>query len=66
MTERSDVDPWLTYQEAAAHVGVNHQTIRRAVRRGELVAARISHRLVRIKRTALDEWVTRERTVSDA
>lgn len=57
MTGEQDTDPWLTYQQAAQVVGVNTQTIRRAVRRGDLQVARISHTLVRLRRSWIDAWV---------
>jgi excisionase family DNA binding protein len=65
MTERPEADPWLTYQEAAAHVGVKHQTIRRAVRLGQIPVSRVSTRLVRIRRSWLDAWMSASRTMSD-
>jgi excisionase family DNA binding protein len=65
MTERPEADPWLTYAQAAEHVGANHQTIRRAVRLGQLPVSRVSKRLVRIRRSWLDAWMNASRTVSD-
>jgi excisionase family DNA binding protein len=57
MTERSEADPWLTYQEAAQIVGVHVNTIRRAVRREQLEVTRVSHTVVRMRRSALDRWM---------
>ncbi len=57
MTERSEADPWLTYQEAAQIVGVHKNTLRTAARAGDLEVARLSHTLVRLRRSALDQWV---------
>lgn len=52
-------DPWLTYEQAARIVGVSHQTIRTAARKGDLEVCRVSHRIVRIRRSWLDAWMAR-------
>jgi excisionase family DNA binding protein len=65
MTERPEADPWLTYAQAAEIVGVHKNTLRAAVRRGDLPVARASHTIVRMLRSDLDAWVRGHR-VSDA
>jgi excisionase family DNA binding protein len=53
----TEVDPWLTYQQAAQIVGVHKNTLRAAVRRKELEVSRISHTIVRIRLSAVNRWV---------
>jgi excisionase family DNA binding protein len=48
---------FLTPQEAADLLGVSRETIRRAIRSGELKATRLGYRTVRVTRADLDEWV---------
>ena len=47
---------WVTIVEAAQLVGMHPESIRRAIRTGELEAARLGHRTYRIEKTALDAW----------
>ncbi|MGW9184830.1 helix-turn-helix domain-containing protein [Agromyces sp. NPDC055661] len=54
---------WLTIPEAAAIRAVSRQTIRRMIARGELEAERIGPRLIRVKRSSLDEAGTPFRAV---
>jgi excisionase family DNA binding protein len=59
MSEQHEADPWLTYQQAAAIVGVHKNTLRAAVRRGDLQVMRVSYRLVRMRQSWLNDWLTR-------
>jgi excisionase family DNA binding protein len=53
-------DPWLTLAEGAATVKFHPATLRRAIRRGSLRAARVGGRhCIRIKRSWLDTFVER-------
>ena len=57
MAGEHEPDPWLTYQQAAQRVGLHVNTIRRAVRRGELQVARRSHTIVRLRQSWVDAWL---------
>lgn len=57
MTGEQEQDPWLTYEQAAQIVGVHKNTLRAAVRRGDLQVSRISHTIVRMRRSWLDAWI---------
>jgi excisionase family DNA binding protein len=46
----------LSVREAALLLGLHEETIRRAVRRGELKACRLGHRTLRISRADLEEY----------
>jgi excisionase family DNA binding protein len=46
----------LTVAEAAARLKVHPETIRRAIRKGELRALRFGHRTVRIAPADLEAW----------
>lgn len=46
----------LSVAEAAARLGVDHKTIRRAIARGDLAARRIGPRLIRIRVADLDSY----------
>lgn len=50
--------PWLTVYEAADHLGVNHNTIRRAIYRGDLRASRVGPRMLRIFKADLESWIS--------
>ena len=50
-------DPWLAIRAAAVYAGVCPETLRRAVRAGRLKATKISHRYLRIRRSAIDTWL---------
>jgi excisionase family DNA binding protein len=55
-----------TTAETARHVGVNVETVRRAIRSGELrVAARIG-RSPRLSREAIDSWLARTIEMTEA
>jgi excisionase family DNA binding protein len=47
----------LTPQEAADLLGLSRETIRRAIRSGELKAIRLGYRTVRVTKADLDEWI---------
>lgn len=47
----------LTPQEAADLLGVSRETIRRAIRAGDLKATRLGYRTVRVTKADLDEWI---------
>lgn len=46
----------ISVAEAAARLGVDHRTIRRAIARGDLAARRIGPRLIRIRVADLDAF----------
>ena len=48
----------LSVADAAARLGVEHKTIRRAIARGDLPARRIGGRLIRIRVADLDSYGT--------
>jgi excisionase family DNA binding protein len=48
---------YLAPSEVADLLGVSHDTVLRAVARGELPAIRLGARLVRIARTDVDAWL---------
>lgn len=50
-------DQILTVAEAAALLKLHPETIRRAIRTGELPATKFGYRTVRINRSDLDKWV---------
>lgn len=55
---------WITIPEAAEIRAVSRQTIRRMIARGELEAERVGPRLIRVKRSSLDNAGTPFRAVS--
>jgi excisionase family DNA binding protein len=46
----------LTIQEAADLLGLHRETVRRAIRTGELKATRLGYRTVRITKADLQAW----------
>jgi excisionase family DNA binding protein len=51
-------DPWLDLDESADYVGVHTMSIRRAVRNRTLKHARVGgKKLIRIRRSWLDQWL---------
>lgn len=50
--------PWLSVQEVSDHLGVNHNTIRRAIYRGDLRASRVGPRMLRIFKADLEDWIS--------
>lgn len=46
----------VSVREAARLLGLHEETIRRAVRKGELKACRLGHRTLRISRTDLESY----------
>jgi excisionase family DNA binding protein len=50
-------ETWVTVAEAAALLRCHPETIRRAVRTGELPATRLGYRTLRIQRVDLESWV---------
>lgn len=48
----------LSVADAAARLGVDHKTIRRAIARGDLAARRVGQRLIRIRVADLDAFGT--------
>jgi excisionase family DNA binding protein len=69
LTERQPERPeerLYTAAETASHIGVNVETVRRAIRSGELpVAARIG-RSPRLSREAIDSWLARTTEMTQA
>ena len=69
LTERQPERPeerLYTAAETAGHIGVNVETVRRAIRSGELrVAARIG-RSPRLSREAIDSWLARTTEMTEA
>jgi excisionase family DNA binding protein len=54
----STVPPWLTTKDAARHVGLHPDTLRRFRREGRGPRfARLGRRLIRYSLAALDEWL---------
>lgn len=49
--------PFLTINEAAAHLHVHHRMIRQAIWDGDLQAAKIG-RIYRIEKTDFERWLT--------
>jgi excisionase family DNA binding protein len=58
MSEQHEADPWLTYQQAAEIVGLHKNSISAAAKRGELQVSRLNQRVVRLRRSWLDAWIT--------
>ena len=53
------VPPWLTPKEAARHVGLHPDTLRRLRREGRGPRfSRVGRRLIRYSLDALNEWLT--------
>lgn len=53
------VPPWLTTKDAARHVGLHHDTLRRLRRQGRGPRySRVGRRLIRYSLDALNEWLT--------
>lgn len=61
MPEQQDTSPWLTVEEAKSEVKVGAKLIYRAVKRGDLRAARLGGRsgAIRIHRAWITEWMER-------
>jgi excisionase family DNA binding protein len=57
-------DPFLTLADAAAVLNCSDESIRRAVKRGDLAAFK-DGRVVRIPQSALDDYVARHTTRPD-
>ncbi|MGZ4666218.1 MAG: helix-turn-helix domain-containing protein [Frankiaceae bacterium] len=53
-----DNHPLLNYPEAAKHLRISTQGVRRLVDRGELAAVRVGDRSVRFSVDALDAYVS--------
>jgi len=51
---------WLALKEVARAVGVSVTTVRRAVKRGELLASRVGPRLFRVNSEDMRNWVVRD------
>ena len=51
-------DPWLSVRQAAVHAGVCEKTIRRAYLSRHVQFTRVG-RVVRFRRTWIDEWMLR-------
>jgi excisionase family DNA binding protein len=51
------VDEFLTVDEVAKTLKVNQQTVRNWIDRGQLPAVRVGARRVRVRRSALDEFL---------
>lgn len=47
----------FTYEEAAKATGMSTMTLRRAVENGDLVARRVSARVVVFHKDELDQWL---------
>ncbi len=52
-----EADPFLTVDEVVAILRLNPQTVRNTIDRGELAAVRVGPRRVRIRRSALDQFI---------
>jgi excisionase family DNA binding protein len=51
-------DPWLRLAEGAARLQVHEATLRRAIKRGQLRAARVGGRKsIRLRASWLDAWL---------
>lgn len=62
----SETRRWLTVREAAAHARCGPKSIYRAVRSGQLRAARIGgRRELRFLESWIDEWLLRDMTGAD-
>lgn len=62
----SNARRWLTVREAAAHARCGPKTIYRAVRSGQLQAARIGgRRELRFLESWIDDWLLRDITRAD-
>ena len=58
---------WLTMAEACSYVQLHPVTLRRAVRRGDLVAFRVNRgRVYRFRRADLDHYIESGQAVSEA
>lgn len=54
----TDVDPWLTLDQASAVVHLHSTTLRREIVRGRLRHARVGGRkCIRLRRSWLDAWL---------
>ena len=52
------IDPWLTLQQGAIRLQLHEATLRRAVKRGQLRAARVGGRKsIRLRASWLDAWL---------
>ena len=52
-------DEYLSPDDAARYVHLSPESLRRAVQRGDLTCARLG-RLIRFRRSWLDEWADRQ------
>lgn len=50
-------DRWLTLTHAAEYADAHPETLRRAIRRGDLDSAKFNRNL-RIRKSAIDAWMT--------
>ena len=63
MSAPDAVSPWKTVAQVAAHVQTGRKAIYRAIKRGDLRAARIGSRGdLRVHETWIDEWLLRTAT----
>ena len=60
-----DADPWMSVRCAALHAGVCEKTIRRAYQSRQIQHTRVG-RVVRFRRSWLDEWLLRHQVVAVA
>jgi excisionase family DNA binding protein len=58
-------DQWLSVRESALHAGVSEKTIRRAYMSRQIRHTRIG-RVVRFRRTWIDEWMLKAEVVTVA
>jgi excisionase family DNA binding protein len=58
-------DPWLSVRQAALHAGVCEKTIRRAYLSRRVQYTRVG-RVVRFRRTWIDEWMLKAEVVAVA
>lgn len=52
-----DTDKWINLEEAADYLGVNKDTIRNWIRKGNCIPAHKIGKLWKFKISELDEWV---------
>lgn len=57
MRSTLSTDRWLTLAHAAEYADAHPETLRRAIRRGDLDAAKFNRNL-RIRLSAIDAWMT--------